>query len=143
MRHKTSAIFMKFHEAKDCGILFVFLLRSTHILITKSHSRWPLSKSVCFLMSPRRKQSCKFLANISISQINDDEEDEDDDDDDDDDDDEESSDCKFSFHRSTFDLSDGFRVFHFKALLLMEKNTTTPKCSYTVDGQLTLPNLVT
>ena len=27
MCHKTSAIFMKFHEAKDCGILFV-LLRS-------------------------------------------------------------------------------------------------------------------
>ena len=49
MRHKTSAIFMKFHEAKDCGILFVFLLRSTHILITKSHSRWPLSQARLFL----------------------------------------------------------------------------------------------
>ena len=100
-------------------------------------------------MSPRRKQCCKFLAYISISQINDDDDDDeeedddgDEDDDDDDDDDDESSDWKFSFHRSTFALSDGFRVFHFKALLLMGKNTITPKCSYTVDGQLTLPILV-
>ena len=93
-------------------------------------------------MSPRRKQCCKFLAYISISQINDDDDDDEEEDDDDDEDDEESSDWKFSFHRSTFALSDGFRVFHFKALLLMGKNTITPKCSYTVDGQLTLPILV-
>ena len=32
MCHKTFAIFMKFHEAKDCGILYVLLLVEKHTL---------------------------------------------------------------------------------------------------------------
>ena len=40
MCHKTFAIFMKFHEAKDCGILFVLFLTENDSMLTMSQQHF-------------------------------------------------------------------------------------------------------
>ena len=55
--HRTSAIFMKFHEAKDCGILFGLLLSPTN-----TQSRRYLEKG---FMTPR-PGLIKFNLNVNF-----------------------------------------------------------------------------